>query len=249
MAQTGDAIITGAADALQLYFGDDYVINQHITLRQPTIGDIIKMGEERYYATVHALTAIPSDMKSVLWDAGVDWTELLDLEFFALMTAQIPQSDASIFFGDLDLSAFRAYKREDGEVFLANDDDVVIDTLVHLKIADFLCRVHNIKKKPERPGNRHTKTILIDEDRHNRQRRGERAFESQLLPLISSMVNSAGFKYNLDDIRGLKLYAFMDSVARIQTIKAIEHMTTAYYSGNIDVKKFDTRKLDWLAPL
>lgn len=48
-------------DQLQLYFGDPYVINDNITILQPTIGDIIKYGEKRYYSMIHTLTAISSD--------------------------------------------------------------------------------------------------------------------------------------------------------------------------------------------
>ena len=49
---------------LKLYFGDDYPINDYITLHQPKVNDVIEMGEADYYSTVYALTAIPSDMKS-----------------------------------------------------------------------------------------------------------------------------------------------------------------------------------------
>lgn len=48
-------------DALFLYFGDDYVINDKIKLHQPTIGDVVDYGEAQYFSMVHTLTAIPSD--------------------------------------------------------------------------------------------------------------------------------------------------------------------------------------------
>lgn len=48
-------------DQLQLYFGDPYVINNHITIFQPTVGQIADYGEQKYYSMVHTLTAIPSD--------------------------------------------------------------------------------------------------------------------------------------------------------------------------------------------
>ena len=34
-------------DQLQLYFGDPYVINNNITIFQPTVGEIMKYGEKR----------------------------------------------------------------------------------------------------------------------------------------------------------------------------------------------------------
>lgn len=48
-------------DELQLYFGDDYIVNDKITIKQPCIGDIITCGEAAYFSMVHTLTAIPSD--------------------------------------------------------------------------------------------------------------------------------------------------------------------------------------------
>ena len=48
-------------DSLFLYFGDEYVINDKIKMKQPTIGDIVDYGEAAYFSMVHTLTAIPSD--------------------------------------------------------------------------------------------------------------------------------------------------------------------------------------------
>ena len=47
--------------SLFLYFGDDYVINDKIVLKQPTIGQVADYGEAQYFSMVHQLSAIPSD--------------------------------------------------------------------------------------------------------------------------------------------------------------------------------------------
>lgn len=47
-------------DELLLYFGDDYVINDKITIRQPLIGEIVSC-EKEYFSMIHTITAIPSD--------------------------------------------------------------------------------------------------------------------------------------------------------------------------------------------
>ena len=49
------------ADSLFLYFGDDYVINDNITISQPRISEVADYGEAQYFSMVHSLTAIPSD--------------------------------------------------------------------------------------------------------------------------------------------------------------------------------------------
>ena len=60
-------------DQLQLYFGDPYVINEYITIKQPSIGQIMEYGEKKYYSMVHTITAIPSDMKYQLHTMGRDY--------------------------------------------------------------------------------------------------------------------------------------------------------------------------------
>lgn len=54
-------MISTDVDELQLYFGDDYVINEKISIHQPTIGELIDYGEQQYFSTIYTLTAIPSD--------------------------------------------------------------------------------------------------------------------------------------------------------------------------------------------
>ena len=48
-------------DELKLYIGDDYVINDKIKVKQPTIRQIAEFGERDLFSVVHTITAIPSD--------------------------------------------------------------------------------------------------------------------------------------------------------------------------------------------
>ena len=48
-------------DELQMYFGEDYIINDKIKIHQPLIGEIIDYGERSYFSTIHTICAIPSD--------------------------------------------------------------------------------------------------------------------------------------------------------------------------------------------
>lgn len=238
-----DSICT--IDPIRLYFGDDYALTDKITLHQPTLGDVINIGEEKYFGIVQMLTAIPSDMKAPLWDVGIDWTEFSDLEMFAVMTANLPPEETRIFLGDIDLRTFKLFRRQDDElVFIDVEHDIRIDKYVHKKMLDFLCQIHNIKKKPEFAGNRYTKKVLIEEDRKRIALQKLKPFQSQLVPIISTLVNAPGFKYTHETVRSMKYYAFMDSVVRYQVSNSVEHLTSAYYSGNIDTSKFDIKKLD-----
>ena len=72
---------------LSLYFGDDYVINDQIVLHQPTINDVVMYDEAKYFQMIYQICAIPSDLKSQLWDMGIDWCEIEDFDLFIGCTA------------------------------------------------------------------------------------------------------------------------------------------------------------------
>ena len=63
-------------DELKMYFGDDFTVNNYITMHTPTVGEIVEFGERKYFAMIHTITAIPSDMKSQLFDMGIDYETL-----------------------------------------------------------------------------------------------------------------------------------------------------------------------------
>ena len=173
-------------DQLQLYFGDDYVINDKLKIKQPTIGEIVDFGEAQYFSVVHTITAIPSDMKSQLWDLGLDWTELDDFELFIMLAPTLSTDKTRLLFGDFDFTKLKPYRnRENGDIVLADlESGVKIDKLVYLRIVNYLRRVHNITPKIERAANKTTKQILIDEDRMKINNNKNKPFKSYLLLLI-----------------------------------------------------------------
>ena len=73
-------------DELQMYFGEPFHINDKIAIYIPTIGDIVEFGERKYYGMIHTLTCIPSDMKSQLFDMGIDYEKLSDFELFMMLS-------------------------------------------------------------------------------------------------------------------------------------------------------------------
>ena len=118
---------------LLLYFGDDYVINEHITIHQPVVGEIIPC-EKEYFSTVHTLTAIPSDLKSQLWDLKLDWNTIEDFELFRMLAPTLPKERTQILFGDLDFSEMKQYmNNQNGNIVLANKETgVIIDEMIYL---------------------------------------------------------------------------------------------------------------------
>lgn len=112
-------------------------------------------------------------------------------------------------------------------------------------------KIHRITPKPEKAANNFTKQILIDEDRQKRQHQSNKPFTSILLPLISGLVNSPGFKYNIQELKQIGIYAFMDAVERINAIYVATAAMQGQYSGMIDFSKNPQikKQLNWLRDL
>lgn len=235
-------------DTLQILFNTNFKITDSISVRHSTIDDIVRLGEERYFQTLTTITSIPSDTKSFLWDIGIDWVEISDLEYFAMMVKDMPLEDSGIFLPNVDFSKFELYVRPDGDKIFANKTSgQIIDIYVYQSIMKVLCTIHNIKKKPERPGDRLAREWLIEDDREKRKINAakEKEYKSTLAPLVSAMVNQSGFKYNYQTVRELSIGQFMDAVSRIQIINTANQLIQGCYAGNIDMKKLDKKKLDW----
>ena len=143
-------------DSLGLYMGDPYVINEHITITQPTIGQITAYGEKAYYSMVHTITAIPSDMKAQLDDMGLDYEQLEDFELFIMLAPTLSKESTSILFGDIDFSKLKIFKNpQNDQIVLADrETGLVIDMLIYERIVNYLRQVHGLKKKVEHAANK-----------------------------------------------------------------------------------------------
>lgn len=200
-------------DSLFLYFGDDYVINDKIKLMQPTIGQIVDYGEASYFSMIHTLTAIPSDVKSILWDmpdGHIEWTQIEDFELFMMFSQSMTPDKTGIIFGDLDFSKLRPFRSKlNDEVVLADiESGVKIDKLIYMRMMTFLRKLHNITPKPEKAKGKRAKQAMIDEDRRNREYNKDKPFKSYLLPLISSV--KVRQRYTRDYVRNMGLFEFFD---------------------------------------
>ena len=196
--------------SLMLYFGDDYVVNDHIKIHQPTIGEVADYGEAQYFSMVHSLCAIPSDMKAILWDMGLDWCEVEDFDLFMMLSQTLTPDKTGILFGDLDFSKMRPFKnKQNDEIVLADKETgIIIDKLIYTRIVTYLRKLHNITPKVEKTKSKTVKKWLIEEDRKKMETFKNKPFRSYLLPLISAVKVKQG--YTKTYIRNMGLYEFFD---------------------------------------
>lgn len=232
-------------DELSLYFGDPYVVNKYVTITLPKIGELVKFGERQYYSMVQTITAIPSEMKSQLWDMGLDWTKLTDFQLFMMMAPTLSKSQTSIIFGDLDFQKLRPFENHENDTVVLRDQEtgIVIDELAYGKIHSYLCSAHNLTKKVEKAANEYTKKFMIEEDRQKIAYQKKQPYKSFLKNLISAVKCRQG--YTLDYVRNMGIVEFFDDVSRLQIIVHADALLQGSYSGMVDTKKIPKKEFDW----
>lgn len=155
---------------------------------------------------------------------------------------------SKILFYDLDFNSFKISQNLDnGELVLYNPiSDSIIDQSIYQIIVDYIRKVHNLQKNVERAMTETTREVLLDEAKEQYEMNKNKSFKSILLPLISTMTNMEGFKYNWDTVWDVKINAFMDSVKQLQHIKNADLLLSSGYSGfGIDLKKVNKREINY----
>ena len=69
---------------LQLYFGDDYVVNDKITIHQPSIQDYITYGEENIQSVIYPFISNTTKCRLQLWNNGIDWNDITNQQLFSI---------------------------------------------------------------------------------------------------------------------------------------------------------------------
>lgn len=258
---------------LKMYYGEPYWVTDKIEIFQPTIGDIIEFDDSKFYSIISTLCSNTTSFRLQLWDMGIDWTKISDFELFIQFIKNFTPKDTYLVFGDLNLSWFVPYIQEDGEdkiiklIYIPRDEHgnppndfkidentIIIDELVYLKIVDYLRTMFDIHPKEERNvKGKVAKQWIIDEERMNfeNQKKNNDQQKSFLFPLISAMLNHPGFKYKKNELKEVCIVEFMDSVKRLQTYESVIAFMSGMYSGMVDTSKIKNlnKELNWMRDL
>lgn len=237
-----------ALNTLQIYRGDPLVINDIITVRQPTLGEIADYGEERYLSTLSALCGTPSDFMVALDDIGIRFEDVSEFQLFIMLTRNLTPDDTSILLGDVDLSKYELqFNSQDGTERLYNrETKSVIDRAIYIQMTNYIRKIHDMRKNMDHGENEETRQYLLDRERRKQARNRRKKFKSILFPLVSALVNCEYYHGSLEDVWNMKVFAFYDSIKRVQKIQGARALLAGIYAGTIDQKKIDTDELNWM---
>lgn len=232
-------------DKLKMYFGEDYTING-ITISIPTIGDILDIGESKFYQAISPFLSNSTSIRVLLYDVfKKDWNKTKDIEVFYILYQLLEDKEPlKLLFEDFSFDGFeliQARKNIDDPEYnhlaLFNQEkNMIIYDDEYMEIAEFIRAMMNVHPKVEKAKGKTTKQWILQEDRMKEEQDDKKKGTSTLLPLVSSCINHPGFKYNLEELKQVNICQFMDSVNRIQKYEQGTAALHGIYGGMVSAK-------------
>lgn len=243
-------------DKLKMYFGEDIIINDFITLKQPSVNTFIEYGENNIYGAMTLFISNSTAYRLPLWEMKprIDWTTLSDFEFFMLMARTTNYEFSQLIIPNVDFSTFVPYLNSETKEVCFGDPEgkVMIDEKLYKKISLNLRYMFNTFPKTEIVRGKGAKRDVIFEEQVERKRRAREGTDvnnSSLLPMISFALNHPGFKYKRNELREIGIVEFMDSIQRLQVYEQTSSLMKGIYSGFVDTKKISKDQFNFMRDL
>lgn len=229
------------------------MVNDYITIHNPTVEEVEKYGEEKYVNLLHAFVRRPYDIAVELDDKGVDYQTLTDWDLFLDTIYLLPKDYTSILFGDLDFSNFRPYTDVEKGINILIDitnPQRVIDEVIFKHMTFYLRYVNYIDEKIEYDmGNEIGKKFLLKRMRRKQKKMlddyksGKIKKHSTLAGMIRYCVNNPGFKYDYDGVMNLKITQLYESYHMLTYNNDRDHVINGIYNATIDVSKMKDKSI------
>lgn len=234
---------------LSMLRGRDYKVCEGITIRQPTLSEIEQLEDENeYYSMISVFVCHPFDMIAQLDDMGIDFTKITSYQLFCVLVQMLEVKNTKILFGDLDFKEARIVNNN-GKEEIHLKEGCIITEEIYEDIVDYIRKI-NMLSPPTftKVADEYTKQKMIEyahEDLEFSKRRKVKP-KSILKTYISRATNHPYFKFNINDVWDMKLYAFYDAIASINIIENSHHLYMGAYSGNLDMSKINKSSFNWL---
>ena len=238
-------------DTLQMFCGEPYTIDLEdtpgkIVVYSPTIGDIINVGEQKFYQTLNVFVCNTTQYRAMLWDLHIDWNIFPDFYLFIMLLGQADKDVTKLLFGDLQFDKFKqTYKRKDEEspeelILWDDEDEIEINADVYNHFSQYLRAMFALNIEEKITEDDTLKSWYITKDKRaieNAEKKKDKEKTSNLQVVISSLINHPGFKYKLSELKEVGVAEFYDSVKRLQVYEQSTALMKGMYSGFIDGSK------------
>lgn len=244
-------------DYLQMYFRQPYIIEtpneqDRITVYQPTIGDILRIGERKFFSTLSFFITNTTANRLWLWEElKRDWNTMSDFELFVYTYKAIDPQVSSLMLGDVNIVDFEPLPAEDGLILYNPKTNTHITKEVYNHISQYLRNVFNIFPEEKFTTDPILKKWFINKDKRQKaidQEKAEKGKEktSSIQSVISACINHPGFKYKLQELQDVGVCEFYDSVQRLQVYENSTALMKGIYSGFVDTKKINRNEMNFM---
>ena len=229
--------------------GDPIVIDEHITLYQPSVNDIVEFGEEQFFSVFWGMCSSAYDRPSLFDDMGIDFMTITDWQYFLSVASSLKKELTHLVFGDLDFSEFEVKKRitEEKEEFILQreSDSFIFDESEYLKIIPYVREMTNFHHTGKKAANKTTAKLLIMDDRRERERNKNKEYESILFNIIITLVNTEEFSYTYKSVYDITIYQLMKSFVQINGKKNAIALLQGSMSGFMDTSSINSEAFNW----
>ena len=224
--------------------GEEYCVNQYISIRNPTVREVIDFGEDIFDIVLKLFTRKPYDIAVELWDRGIDYSTITDWDLFFDTVPNIAPEFSGIFFEGFEFNRLAPCVNElNGLNVLANveNPDIYIDEVIFRKMVTYLRFVYFISEKIEYDmGNEVGKQFLIKRMRRKQEKyakdvaRGKIRPQSRIHSMIMFCVNNPGCPYNYETIQDIPLVLLYETFHFLKHDNERNNLTLGIYAGRID---------------
>lgn len=237
-------------DEAKLLTGEDVKITKFLSIKQPTVKEVLLFGEKRYFSMVHSLTSEPFDMPYYLDQMGIDFEKITPFELFCVLISGISHEDTQILFGDLEFSKFRIVQR-DTDIILIDNNGNIIDAGVREIIAETLRRMHCLPKNEITSCyNSFAHKLLIKKQKRDIEQAQKRiemfGEKSEVAALVSSL---ACEWHSYKAVMELTISQFFDAIIRSGYRENAESLLAALRAGALSSGSYSKKDLNWRRPI
>ena len=239
----------------------EYQLTDKLTVHIPLVSEIRAsyQDEMEYYKLVSVFIKTPCDAMVELDDIGVDYTQVKEYELFILLMTSLLNRKEEInpkhwkmIFPYIDINEINIVLANDEFVVVDSENNVLINSNIYMSLADLLRQIVSTEKNMEyyKVPEEETRRYIIDRARLKQKRALERELRngkkssSALDGVILLLVNNHNFKYNFETVGQITIYDLYACLRQIYSDREIDGLMSGYWSGNVDLKKVDSSKLN-----
>lgn len=228
-------------DYNKFYSNKDIIINEFITIKHPTMGEILDIGEENFYQNIEIFITRPYDHLVSLFESGYSFLDINQYEFFINLFSVCSKDRYSWVLGNYD---FEILKDDKNKLFLYNkENDLFIDEYLYYQIHKYLCVMLNIPDVTAKPGNKQALKMLVRMKKRQQKKQTILNKRSVFSNYIGSLL-SCGFDYK--EIYEMRIFNVIETVNRIRLRDNLNNVIYGMYSGNINPKDINLDNYEWV---